>query len=102
MISLRARHSLFVLLFFAVGLAIIYIAITIDERTAILLPGWLVVSFLLILFGVRCPRCKWPATVALVRVGRWRIWLPMAAVSDECPSCGADLRRRRARGDVSR
>jgi hypothetical protein len=101
-IPLRVRYALIVTLFIVGGLTIIYIAITFDERIAFLLPAWLVIWFLLILFGVRCPRCKLPATVALARIGRWRIWVPMAAVNDECPSCGADLRRRRARGDISR
>lgn len=99
---LRVRYGLIVTLFIVGGLTILYIAITYDERVAIALPAWLVIAFLLILFGVRCPRCKLPATVALVRVGRCRIWVTMAAVNDECPSCGADLRRPRERGDVSR
>ena len=100
--SLRARHVLLVLLFFAGGFTIIYFALTVDEHIAFALPGWMVISFLLMLYGVRCPRCKLPATVALIRVGRRRIWVPMAAVNDECPSSGADLRRPRARGDMSR
>lgn len=100
--SLRTRHALLVLLFFAVGLTIIYFAVTVDERLAFILPGWMVISFLLILYGARCPRCKLPATVALVRVGRRRIWVTKAAVNDECPSCGTDLRRPRSRGDMSR
>jgi hypothetical protein len=100
--SLRLRYGLIVTLFIVGGLTILYIALTVDERVAFVLPGWLVISFLLMLFGVRCPRCKLPATVALVRLGRLRIWVPMAAVNDECPSCGADLRRPRERGDVSR
>jgi hypothetical protein len=81
-------------LFIIGGLAILSGAITFDERIVIALPGWLVVSFLLNFFVVRCPRCKWPATVVPLRLGRLRIWLPMAAVSDECPSCHLDLRRK--------
>lgn len=100
--SLRARYSLLIVLFFAGTLTIGYVAITINERVAFLAPAWMVIVFLFMLVAIRCPRCKLPATVALARVGRLRVWVPMAGVNDECPSCGADLRRPPERGDMSR
>lgn len=100
--SLRTRHACLVALFIVGTLTIGYFALTVDERLAIAVPAWMVLAFLLMLFGLRCPRCKFPANVAVVRVGRLRLWVPMAAVNDECPSCGADLRRPRSRGDMSR
>lgn len=100
--KLRTRHGLLIALFIVGTLTIGYFAITVDERIAIAVPGWMVIAFLLMLFALRCPRCKFPANVALICVGRVRLWVPMAAVNDECRSCGADLRRPRARGDTSR
>jgi purine-cytosine permease-like protein len=92
-ISLRRRYGFIVVTFIIGGLLLLYGALEFDERIAFTLPGWLLISFLLMLFAVRCPRCKFPATVEIVRFGRLRVWVPAAGINDKCPSCGADLHR---------
>ena len=51
MISLHTRHALLVALFIVGTITIGYFAIAVDDRVAIAVPGWMVLAFLLMLFG---------------------------------------------------
>jgi hypothetical protein len=89
--KLRTRFGLLVALFMLGGLAIGYCAIRFDERLALIVPGWLVACVVAMLFAIRCPRCRWPATLIPLRLGKLRIWV-WNTVTEECPSCHLDLR----------
>ena len=89
--TLRSRYVLLTVTFLIGGIAIGYFAVTRDSRIALLEPAWLLMFFIATLFAVRCSRCGWPATLALIHLARLRIWLWMPGVVSECPRCGLRL-----------
>jgi hypothetical protein len=90
---LRSRHSALTVLFVVGGLTLTFFALRVDERLAVLLPAWLLFVALLSLFAIRCPRCRLPATVRILRVGKRRLWIPISEVNERCSGCGMDLRK---------
>ena len=91
--SLKLRYGSSVALFFLGAISIGYIGLRYDNRIAILLePLWLVISSIMMLYSARCPRCRWPANAALLRIGNRRVCVPVGGLSDRCPSCDLDLR----------